>query len=239
MDMSQEFPYFISGQTHQVVEIRLAAGQRVYSETGGMIWMDGGIELSTAAPGGDKGILGAIGGALSRAVAGESIFLNFFSAKSAPGRVCFASSFPGRILDIRLSPGQSIIAQRGSFLCASDSVQIKMEFVRRFGAGLLGGEGFILQRLSGPGLVFLEVAGDLTAVDLEPGQKIRVDTGHVAAFTETVSYDIEMQRGLKNLFLSGEGLALAVLTGPGRVWLQHITLRGLAGRLSPYLPGRG
>jgi uncharacterized protein (TIGR00266 family) len=227
--------YELKGTLHQVVELYLEQGQRVYSETGGMVWMDPQIELDTAAPDSGKGILGALGGALSRAIAGESLFLNFFTAKGGPGRVAFSSSFPGRILDIQLGAGQSLIAQRGSFLCAQDSVQIKMEFTKRLGAGALGGEGFVLQRLTGPGLLFLEIDGEVTHIDLAPGQEIRVDSGHIAAMEETVSYDIHFL-GLKNIFLAGEGIALAKLTGPGRVWLQHMTMQGLAGRLIPFLP---
>jgi len=237
MDAAQaaELKYEIRGTVHQVTEIHLADSQRVFSETGGMIWMDPNIELDTAAPDSGKGLLGAIGGALSRAVAGESIFLNYFTAKAGPGRVAFASSFPGKILDVRLESGQSLIAQRGAFLCAQDSCKLKMEFTKRLGAGLLGGEGFILQRLTGPGTCFLEIDGELTALDLEPGQLIKVDSGHIAAFEESVSYDIQFL-SIKNIFLAGEGLALATLTGPGRVWLQHQTIPGLAGRLIPFLP---
>lgn len=237
MDSSQaaQLSYQIKGTVHQVTEIHLTEGQRVFSETGGMIWMDPNVELDTAAPDSGKGILGAIGGALSRAVAGESIFLNYFTAQGGPGRVAFASSFPGKILDARLEAGQSLIAQRGAFLCAQDSCELKLEFTKKLGAGFLGGEGFILQRLTGPGTCFLEIDGELTALDLEPGQLIKVDSGHIAAFEESVSYDIQFM-SLKNIFLAGEGLALATLTGPGRVWLQHQTIPGLAGRLIPFLP---
>jgi len=237
MDTSQatDLRYEIKGAVHQVTEIHLEANQRVYSETGGMIWMDSNIKLDTAAPSKGGGILGAIGGAISRAVAGESLFLNYFTAENGPGRVAFAASFPGKILDIRLAANQSLIAQRGSFLCAQDTCDIKVEFTKKLGAGLLGGEGFILQRITGPGTFFLEIDGELTNIDLAPGEKIKVDSGHVAAFEESVTYDIEFL-GLKNMFLSGEGMALATLTGPGRVWLQHQTIPGLAKTLLPFLP---
>ncbi len=235
MDTAGTVRYEMKGTLHQVVEMYLEQGQRVYSETGGMVWMDPQIDIDTAAPDGGKGLLGALGGAFSRAIAGESLFLNFFTAKAGPGRVAFASSFPGRILDIQLGAGQSLLAQRGSFLCAQDSVSIKMEFTKRLGAGALGGEGFVLQRLTGPGLLFLEIDGEVTHIDLAPGQEIRVDSGHIAAMEETVGYDIHFL-GLKNIFLAGEGIALAKLTGPGRVWLQHMTMPGLAGRLIPFLP---
>jgi uncharacterized protein (TIGR00266 family) len=242
MDNPQAGPgglkYFLRGSVHQVVELHLEPGQRVFSETGAMIWMDANVNMETAAPGGGKGLLGAIGGALSRAVAGESLFLNYFSAQGGTGRVSFAASFPGKIIDVRLGPGQSLIGTRGSFLCGQDSCGIKIEWNKRIGSGFFGGEGFILQRISGPGEVFLEIDGELTIEDLAPGQTIKVDSGHIAAFEETVTYDIQFM-SMKNIFLAGEGIALATLTGPGRVWLQHLTAQGVASSLLPYLPTRG
>ena len=237
MDAMQasELAYEIRGTIHQIVEVRLAEGQRVYSETGGMVYMDPNIELDTAAPDQGKGLGSAILGALGRAVAGESLFLNFFTAKGGGGRVAFASSFPGKIIDVRLAAGQSIIAQRGAFLCAQDSCQLKIELNKKLGAGFFGGEGFILQRLTGPGTLFLEVDGELSTMDLAAGQTIKVDSGHIASFTETVKYDIQLQ-SMKNVLLSGEGIALATLTGPGRVWLQHLTIAGVAADMVPYLP---
>lgn len=234
-----EINYQISGAAHQVVEMHLQAGQRVFSETGGMAWMDPGITLETLMPNAGGGVLGALGGALSRAVSGTSIFLNYFTASYGPGKVAFVSRFPGKILDLTLQPGQSIIAQRHTFLCGQDGVTLKVELVKRLGAGFFGGEGFILQRITGPGHAFLEIAGEMTQMDLAPGQSIRVHAGHVACFQETVSYDFEILKGFKNLFFGGEGLALAVLTGPGHVWLQHQTMHGLAQAIAPYLPSKG
>ncbi len=233
--VASELEYVIRGVVHQVAEVSLRQGQRMFSETGAMIWMDPSIELDTTAPDQGKGFLGALTGAVTRAIAGESLFLNFFSAKAGPGRVSFASSFPGKIIDLRLEAGQSLIGQRGAFLAAQDSCQLKMEVNQKVGAGLLGGEGFFLQRITGPGTCFLEIDGELTELDLEPGQMIKVDTGHIAAFQESVSYDMQFQN-LKNVLLSGEGLALATLTGPGRVWLQHQTIPALARDLMPFLP---
>jgi len=235
MDAAVDLKFEIKGTVHQVVELHLNEGQRVYSETGGMIWMDPNVHLDTAAPDSGKGLLGSIGGALTRAVAGESLFLNYFTAQGGPARVAFSSSFPGKVLAIKLAAGQSIIAQRGAFLCAQDSCELKMEFKKKLGAGFLGGEGFILQRMTGPGTGFLEIDGEVTTMDLAAGQLVKIDSGHIAAFEESVTYDIEML-SLKNIFLSGEGLALATLTGPGRIWLQHQTIRELAGRLIPFLP---
>lgn len=233
--VASELEYFIRGVIHQVAEVHLVQDQRMYSETGAMIWMDPSIELETTAPDQGKGLLGALTGAVTRAIAGESLFLNFFTAKGGPGRVSFAASFPGKIIDMRLEAGQSLIGQRGAFLAAQDSCQLKMELNRNVGSGLLGGEGFFLQRITGPGTCFLEIDGELTVLDLEPGQIVKVDSGHIAAFQETVAYDIQFQ-GLKNALISGEGLALATLTGPGRVWLQHQTIPSLARDLVPFLP---
>jgi uncharacterized protein (TIGR00266 family) len=233
--VTSELEYVIRGVVHQVAEVMLQQGQRMFSETGAMIWMDPSIELDTAAPDQGKGFLSALTGAVTRAIAGESLFLNFFTAKTGPGRVSFASSFPGKIIDMRLEAGQSLIGQRGAFLAAQDTCQLKMEVTQKIGAGLLGGEGFLLQRITGPGTCFLEIDGELTVLDLEPGQVVKVDTGHIAAFQETVAYDMQVQN-LKNVLLSGEGLALATLTGPGRVWLQHQTIPSLARDLIPFLP---
>jgi len=208
---------------------------RVMSETGGMIWMDPGIELDTSIPEAKGGIMNMIGGAIGRAVAGESIFMNYFQAEGQTGRVAFASSFPGHIIPYEISEGRSLVAQRGSFLCSEDSCTVKLE-PTGMGKGFLGGEGFILQRMSGPGMVFLEIDGELSVFELAPGQTIKVDTGHVAAFEDSVQFDFEVQRKIKNIILSGEGLALATLTGPGKVWLQHQVIRELALRLIPYLP---
>jgi len=231
--------YQINGAAHQVVEVQLQPGQRVFSETGGMAWLDPTITLETLMPSTGGGVLGALGGALSRAVSGTSIFLNYFTATHGPGRVAFVSRFPRKILDMALNPGQSLIIQRHAFLAGQDGVTLKVEMVKRLGTGLFAGEGFILQRVTGPGHAFLEIAGEMTQMELAPGQSIRVHAGHVAAFQDTVHYDFEILKGFKNLFLGGEGLALAVLTGPGHVWLQHQTMHGLAMAIAPYLPSKG
>ncbi len=229
--------YRIVGQILQTVEIDLPQGERVFSETGGMIWMDSSIEMETSIQKGkeSKGALGNILGAAVRAIQGESIFLNYFTAANAPGTVSFASSFPGKLLPFNLKAGESIIAQRGSFLVGQEDVDLKIEW-RGAGAAFFGGEGLILQRLTGPGLVFLEIDGELTERDLKAGQQLLVDTGHIACFEETVTYDIQLQKGFKNILAGGEGIFLARLTGPGKAWLQHMTMPGLAGRLIPFLP---
>ena len=229
--------YRIKGDIMQVVEIDLPQGERVFSETGGMVWMDDAIEMETSIQKGkeNKGALNAILQAASRAIQGESLFLNYFGAATAPGTVAFASSFPGKILPFVLKPEESIIAQRGSFLVGQEDVGLAMEW-RGAGAAFFGGEGLILQKLTGPGLVFLEIDGELTEMDLKAGQSVRIDTGHIACFEASVTYDIKIQKGFKNIFLGGEGIFLARLTGPGKVWLQHMTMPNLAGRLVPFLP---
>ena len=229
--------YRIKGDIMQTVEIDIPKGERVFSETGGMIWMDHVIEMETSIQKGkeNKGVLGNLLGAASRALQGESLFLNYFKAEGADGTVSFASSFPGKILPFDLKSGESIIAQRGSFLVGQEDVDLKIEW-RGAGAAFFGGEGLILQRLTGPGLVFLEIDGELTERDLKPGQQLLVDTGHIACFNDSVTYDIQLQKGFKNILLGGEGIFLARLTGPGKVWLQHMTMTKLAGRLVPFLP---
>lgn len=232
-----DLEYRIVGQVMQVVEIDIPQGERVFSETGGMLWMDGSIEMETSIQKGkvNKGVLGNILDAASRALQGESLFLNYFKAESAPGTVAFASSFPGKILPFHLERDKSVIAQRGSFLVGQEEVTLSIEW-RGAGAAFFGGEGLILQRLTGPGMIFLEIDGELTERDLAPGQQLLVDTGHIACFESTVSYDIQLQKGFKNILVGGEGIFLARLTGPGKVWLQHMTMPNLAGRLTPFLP---
>jgi len=229
--------YRIKGDIMQTVEIDIPQGHRVFSETGGMIWMDDVIEMETSIQKGaqGKGVLGNILDAASRAIQGESLFLNYFIAKNAPGTCSFASSFPGKILPFQLKPGESIIAQRGSFLVGQEQVDLKIEW-RGVGVAIFGGEGLVLQRLTGPGLIFLEIDGELTERELAPGQKLILDTGHIACFESSVQYNIQLQKGFKNLFLGGEGLFLANLTGPGKVWLQHMTMQKLAGRIMPFIP---
>jgi len=229
--------YRIKGEILQTVEIDVPQGERVFSETGGMVWMDETIEMETSIQKGkeSKGVFDTIIKAASRAIQGESLFLNYFGAPSAPGTVSFASSFPGKILPFELKAGESIIAQRGSFLVGQEDVDLVIEW-RGAGAGIFGGEGLVLQRLTGPGLVFLEIDGELTERILNSGQKLLIDTGHIACFESSVTYDIQLQKGFKNILVGGEGIFLARLTGPGKVWIQHLTMANLAGRLTPFLP---
>jgi uncharacterized protein (TIGR00266 family) len=218
----------VFGGNLPAVAIRLDAGESVYTQSGGMAWMDAGIRMDTNMKGGFMKGLG-------RMMSGESLFMATYTA-TAPGQEFVATStMPGCILPLELR-GNAIIAQRSSFLVAQPSIQLSAYVTRSFGAGLFGGEGFILQRITGMGYVFLEIDGSLKERVLAPGETIKVDTGHVAAFEESVQFQAEMVKGFKNVLFGGEGLFLSTLTGPGRVWLQSITLPGFAKEIYPFLP---
>src|SRR5262245_19766015 len=221
--------YQIVGTTLQAVIIQLDPGQTVYSESGGMSWMSGNMTYNTNTGGG-------LGGMFKRALSGESLFIIDYACSGGRGLVAFAREFPGKIVPLHLGPGQEVIAQKDAFLCAEKSVGMSVQFRRKLGAGFFGGEGFILQKLTGPGVAFVEFDGEIVEYTLEPGQLLKVDTGHVAMFEPTVQFDIEMVRGFKNILFGGEGLFLATLRGPGRVWLQTMPAIKLAKRLVQFLP---
>lgn len=225
---AKSLDFSVFGGNFPAVTIRLDAGESVYTQSGGLSWMDSGIIMETNMQGGlMKG--------LGRMFSGESLFMATFTG-TAPGQeLTIASSFPGSILPLELS-GRSIIAQKSSFLCAQPSVELSAYVTKSIGAGLFGGEGFILQKLTGSGYVFLEIDGSLVERDLAPGEQLKVDTGNVAAFEESVIYQAEMVKGFKNILFGGEGLFLTTLTGPGKVWLQTMTLPSFAQRIIPYLP---
>jgi uncharacterized protein (TIGR00266 family) len=196
-----------------------------------MAWMRGNIAMETNTKG---GVMAGLG----RALAGESLFLTTYTCRSPDGLIIFTPEVPGKVIDVELAPGQNLICQKDSFMCAQDSVTLTMHFRKKLGAGLFGGEGFILQKLTGPGMAFIEIPGEVRSYDLPANAVIRVDPGHIAMFEPTVTYDITRVKGLKNIFFSGEGLFLATLKGPGKVWLQSLPLSNLAAKLSRYLPQR-
>ena len=225
--------YKIVGQTVPVVEMKLNAGETVYTQSGGMAYQTDGIEMSTNARG---GIMKGIG----RMFSGESMFMANYTAKRDGAVIGFASTVPGSVVPIDLSSmPNGMMLQKGAFLCAENSVNTEVAFTKKFSAGLFGGEGFILQKATGNGRVFLEVDGDAIERELAPGEVLKVDTGNVVAFDPKVSYEIETVKGLKNIFLGGEGLFLTKLVGPGRVILQSQNIKDFAGRLIPYMPAKG
>jgi uncharacterized protein (TIGR00266 family) len=223
--------YHILGTIQQLLAVELQPGQTIYSDAGGMSWMTSTISMNTKASGG-------LGGMLKRAVSGASAFIIDFVANGAPGQAAFSTDFPGKILPIELDEGKSVIMHRHAFLCAEKSVALDVFFTRKLGAGLLGGEGFILQKLTGPGITFAELDGDAVEYHLQPNQVMKIEPGHVAMFEDTVSFDIEMVKGMTNIIFGGEGLFLATLKGPGRIWLHSMTVSKMAARIAEYIPSK-
>jgi uncharacterized protein (TIGR00266 family) len=213
--------YTIQGDNLQVARVRLKPGQEVYAEAGRMVYKTPSVQWETRMSGNTLGE--KLLGALKRTVSGESLFLTYFRTE-AGGEVGFAGTYPGRIQVFDLKPGQSVLAQRDAFLFAQPGVQLSIALVKKLGAGFFGGEGFILEKLTGPGCVFLHAGGDFVEFDLKPGETIQVDTGCIVAFDESVDYDIQLAGGIKTAMFGGEGLFLATLTGPGRVVIQSMTL---------------
>ena len=224
--------YRIEGTTLPVVTVSLTPGQRIYSSSGGMSWMTEAVEMETNTGGG-------LGRMVKRALSGESLFIVDYYVDRGEGEVAFSAEFPGKILDLDLAGGQSVIVQKDAFMCAEKSVDLDMHFRKRLGAGLFGGEGFIMQRLTGPGRAFVNFDGEILVKELQPGELLRVDTGHVAMIDPTVDLDVEIVRGFKNILLGGEGLFLATLRGPGKAYLQTMPMDKLAQKIAQYMPQVG
>jgi len=226
--------YEIHGDNLQVARLYLRPGQEVFAEAGKMLYKTPAIEWETRMSGQSLGE--KIWGAFKRKLMGESLFLTYFRA-SFEGEVGFAGDYPGRIQAFQLAGGQSIYVQRDSFLCAQTTVQLNIAFVKKLGAGIFGGEGFILEKLTGPGTVFVHAGGDQIEWDLKPGESLQIDMGSVVGFTETVSYDIQYVGGIKTAIFGGEGLFLTTLTGPGKVLVQSMTLEKLRRQMTPIAAG--
>lgn len=222
--------FTIHGDNLQVARLRLKPGQEVYAEAGKMLYKTANVQWETKMQGDSIGQ--KLWGALKRKVMGESLFMTHFIATS-PGEVGFAGDYPGRIQAFELAAGKSWLVQRDSFLAAQHTVQLNIAFVKKLGAGFFGGEGFILEKLTGPGMVFIHAGGDHIEFDLAPGELIQVDTGCIVGFEETVNYDIQFVGGIKKAIFGGEGLFLANLTGPGKVIIQSMTLEKLRSELAP------
>ncbi|MGA4579930.1 TIGR00266 family protein [Limisphaera sp. VF-2] len=242
MNRMHEIDYQIHGQAMQYVEVELDPGEAVVGEPGGMMYMEDGIAMETVFGDGsesNKGFLGALMSAGKRLLAGESLFTTvFYNQARQRRRVAFGAPYPGTIVPVHLAEvGGELWAQRDAFLCAAKGVSIGIAFNRRIGAGLFGGEGFIMQRLQGDGWVFLHAGGSLAERSLNAGESLRIDTGCVAAFQPTVEFDIQFAGGIKSALFGGEGLFFAVLRGPGRVWLQSLPLSRMADRLAAAVPG--
>ncbi len=221
--------YRINGTTLQTLDIILEQGESVYTESGGMAWMMGNIEMKTNTRG------GLVRG-LARTLAGESLFLTTYTCQGNEALIVFTPEAPGSILPVELAAGESRVCQKDAFMVAEDGVELEMHLRKRLGTGLFGGEGFILQKITGPGRAWVEIAGEVREYDLAQGQTMKVDPGHIAMYEPSVSYSIDRVRGVRNLLFGGEGIFLATLKGPGRVWLQSLPLANLASKLSTYMP---
>ena len=217
--------YEIHGDNLEIVKIRLRPGDELVAEAGKMIYKQPHVDWGTTMHG--KGIGGKLLSGLKRKLTGESLFLTHFSCSAGEGEVGFAGDFPGRLRPVHLGSGQSMLVQRGGFIAAEASVQLGIALTKRLGAGFFGGEGFILQRLRGPGIAFIHAGGDFAEFDLGAGERLQVDTGCLVCFEETVEYSIELAGGIATSLFGGEGLFLATLTGPGKVTLQTLTLNKL------------
>jgi len=246
MPAMHEVDYEVLGDDLQFVKIELDPGEAVVAEAGGMMYMEDGIAMETIFGDGSQqsqqgGLVGALLGAGKRLLVGESLFMTVFANQASGKRkVAFAAPYPGKIIPVHLAElGGEIIAQKDSFLAAAKGVSISIAFQKRLGVGLFGGEGFIMERLTGDGWAFLHAGGTIEQRELAAGETLRVDTGCIVALGRTVDYDIEMVRGVKSWIFGGEGLFFATLRGPGHVWLQSLPLSRLAGRIFAAAPQRG
>jgi len=234
---SSSFPldYTVQGDNLQVVRVRLKPGQEVFAEAGKMLYKTPSVNWETRMQGDSLGQ--KIWGAVKRKLMGESLFMTYFRALGSGGEVGFAGSYPGRIQVFDLADGRSILVQRDSFLLAQTTVQLNIAFTKKLGVGFFGGEGFILEKLTGPGSVFIHGGGDFVEFQLGAGEVLQVDTGCIVAFEEGVSYDIQFVGGIKTAIFGGEGLFLATLTGPGRAIVQSMTLQKMRRELAPARSG--
>ena len=223
--------YEIKGETLPVVLCYLDNGERMITERGSMSWMSPNMKMETTSNGG-------IGKAIGRMFAGEALFQNVYTAMGGSGMIAFASSFPGKIVAYDIGPGRELVVQKSGFLASEAGVDLSVFFQKKFGAGLFGGEGFIMQRLSGQGTVFLEFDGHIVEYDLEPGQQIVVDTGYLAAMESTCGIDVRSVPGVKNMVFGGEGIFNTVISGPGHIWLQTMPISNVAGEIVRFIPSK-
>ena len=220
--------YQIQGETLPVVICELEGGEKIVTEGGGMAWMSPNMKMETSTNGG-------VGKAFGRMFSGEAIFQNIYTSEGGPGMIAFASSFPGSVKAFEISPGNEMILQKNAFLAGEAGVELSIFFNKKLGAGLFGGEGFIKQRISGQGIVFAEFDGHVVEYELQMGQQIVVDTGHLAAMTASCSMEIKSVPGVKNMVFGGEGIFNTIISGPGKIWLQSMPISNVAGVLRKYI----
>jgi TIGR00266 family protein len=221
--------YEIIGEPLPVVTCQLNMGETMITERGSMSWMSPNMKMETSTNGG-------IGKALGRMFSGDSLFQNRYTAMGGAGMIAFASSFPGSIRPLEIAPGNNMIVQKSAFLASESGVELSLHFQKKFGAGLFGGEGFIMQKLSGQGIAFIEIDGYAVEYVLQPGQKMIIDTGYLAAMTEGCSMEIQAVPGVKNMIFGGEGIFNTVITGPGKIILQTMPVNSVAATLRPFFP---
>ena len=226
----------VNGTTMPVLEFQLEHNDAIISEAGELSWMSANVQMTTHTQfAGGGGFFGAI----KRMAGGGSLFMTEYRAQGGPGELAFATRVPGHIVPVEVGPGNEFMIHRHGFLCATEGIQISVGFQQSLGAGIFGGDGFLLQRVSGQGTAWLELSGEVVIRDLQPGETLLVHPGHVGAFQAGVGFQITMVRGIKNLIFGGDGLFLAALTGPGRIWLQTLPLSKLAHQLMQYMPSQG
>jgi uncharacterized protein (TIGR00266 family) len=223
--------YDLQGTTLQTLNVQLAPNETIYAESGRLLYMSDNVSMQTELRG---GLLRAI----KRKFAGESFFMVNFTAQGGQGVIGFATEVPGKIIPVQLQGGQEMIAQKDAFICSENTVEFDAGATKSIGAGFLGGEGLFLIKIRGPGQAFFNVGGEVTEFNLTAGQKLRIDTGNLAMFDSTVKYSVERVKGVKNMIWGGEGLFLATMEGPGRVWIQSLSIHELANKIASYIPGR-
>lgn len=220
--------YEIKGGAFPVVVCQLRSGEQMRTEKGSMVWMSPNMQMETSG--------GGVGKMFSRAFSGESMFQNIYTAQGGDGLIAFGSSFPGRIMALEIAPGREMVMQKNAFLASEMGVELSTHFNKKASAGFFGGEGFIMQKLSGQGVAFVELDGELVEYELAPGQRMVVDTGNVAGFEATVNISVESVKGFKNKMLGGEGFFNTILTGPGKIWLQTMSIENVANAIRPFIP---
>lgn len=223
--------YRIFGDNMPGLTLQLDAGESIYTQSGGMSWMTDSFQMET-------NVRGGLMKGLGRMLTGESLFMATYTAMASGAEITLTTSMPGEIRALQLDGRQQYIAQKSSFLCAQPTVELST-YVNKLKTGLFGGEGFLMQRISGTGMVFLELDGTIVELDLQPGQRLKIDTGNIAFFEAQVKYDVETVKGFTNILFGGEGLFLSVLEGPGKVWLQSLNAASFASRLMGFMPHKG